>query len=217
MTPKRLALALAGLASTALLCTAGLAVAGVSLPDAARAPFDQVGITLPNQSNADAVQAVIEGTPPSGRGCAFGQEVAAAASNGHSQGQGNPCEQAGEGGTDQNEESATRQNDGEQNGPGSAGAGHDFGQATAADAQENASQDGRAFGERTSDSAQQLGDQQSQAGQETGDQQSQAGQATGEEHSQVGQEQAQAGLEIGQSQAEQGQSIGEGAAQAPGP
>ena len=68
--------------------TAGLAVAGVNLPDPAKAAFENVGISLPNQagggesgehSRSDEVREVIEATPPSERGCAFGHRVAEAA------------------------------------------------------------------------------------------------------------------------------------------
>ena len=72
----------------AILATAGLAVAGVSLPDPAQDAFNKAGISLPNQagggqsgahSRSDAVHSVIEATPPSERGCAFGHSVAEAA------------------------------------------------------------------------------------------------------------------------------------------
>jgi hypothetical protein len=205
---KRLALGIAGLAVAAPLFTAGLAVAGVSLPEVARAPFDQVGVTLPNQSPADAVRSVIESTPTDQRGCDFGQQVAAAASNGSAQPHGNPCDQGGGNGTDQNggENPASNHNQG---GAGNPSGGQTFGQSTAADAQQNASEDGRAFGERTSQAAQQLGQEQSQTGQE----QSQ----TGLEQSQTGLEPSQTGQATGQSQAEQGQSTGAGASQGHGP
>jgi len=70
----------------AVMGTAGLAVAGVNLPDPAQEAFEQVGITLPNQAGggerrrSDAVRSVIDSTPPSERrGCAFGHRVAEAA------------------------------------------------------------------------------------------------------------------------------------------
>jgi hypothetical protein len=72
----------------ALLGTAGLAVAGVELPDPAKNAFEKVGISLPNQagggesgehSRSDEVRSVIEATPPGERGCAFGHAVAEAA------------------------------------------------------------------------------------------------------------------------------------------
>jgi hypothetical protein len=72
----------------AVLGTAGMAVAGVNLPDPAAAAFERVGISLPNQAGggqsgeharSDEVREVIEATPPSERGCAFGHRVAEAA------------------------------------------------------------------------------------------------------------------------------------------
>ena len=72
----------------AVLGTAGLAVAGVNLPDPATAAFEHVGISLPNQAGggqsgeharSDEVHSVLDATPPSERGCAFGHRVAEAA------------------------------------------------------------------------------------------------------------------------------------------
>ncbi len=72
----------------ALLGTAGLAAAGVDLPDGATNAFERAGITLPNQAgggqsgeharSAD-VHEVIGSTEPSDRGCEFGHSVAEAA------------------------------------------------------------------------------------------------------------------------------------------
>lgn len=72
----------------AVMGTAGLAVAGVNVPDPAQEAFEQVGINLPNQAGggesgehrrSDAVHSVIESTPPSERDCSFGHRVAEAA------------------------------------------------------------------------------------------------------------------------------------------
>jgi hypothetical protein len=72
----------------AILGTAGLAVAGVDLPDQATTAFERVGVTLPNQAGggqsgeharSDEVHSVIDATPPSERGCEFGHSVAEAA------------------------------------------------------------------------------------------------------------------------------------------
>jgi hypothetical protein len=72
----------------AVLGTAGLAVAGVDLPDPATKAFERAGISLPNQAGggqsgeharSDEVHSVLDATPPSERGCAFGQRVAEAA------------------------------------------------------------------------------------------------------------------------------------------
>ena len=71
-----------------VLGTTGLAVAGVNLPDPAQEAFENVGISLPNQAGggesgdharSEGVRDVIEATPPSERGCAFGHSVAEAA------------------------------------------------------------------------------------------------------------------------------------------
>jgi len=162
MTPKRLAILPLGLVLAAFLATAGLAVAGVTLPDAARTPFDQLGIQLPNQSRASDVHAVIDATQPADRGCAFGQAVAAAASQGHSQAAGSACDHGQAAtpakGEDQQDSDTTETGSG---GPPSGvpptpPAGQEFGQSTATDAQQNASTDDQAFGQRTSQGAQDL-------------------------------------------------------------
>jgi hypothetical protein len=82
-------LATLGAATLAVvLGTAGLAAAGVDLPDQAQTAFDKVGITLPNQAGggesgdharSDEVHSIIDATDPSDRGCEFGHSVAAAA------------------------------------------------------------------------------------------------------------------------------------------
>lgn len=89
----RLAAGLAGAVLLLPLGTAGLATAGIALPDAFRAPFDAAGITLPNQSSAEDVRAVIDATPSDERGCAFGQRVAKAAGGEASSDE--PCSDAG--------------------------------------------------------------------------------------------------------------------------
>lgn len=76
--------AIAATTVTAGLGGAGLAVAGVNLPDGASDAFERAGVTLPNQEesarSSDAVRAILEDTPPSERdGCSFGQQIAAAA------------------------------------------------------------------------------------------------------------------------------------------
>ena len=72
----------------AILGTAGLAVAGVNLPEPATEAFEHAGISLPNQAGggqsgeharSDEVHSVLDATPPSERGCAFGHRVAEAA------------------------------------------------------------------------------------------------------------------------------------------
>jgi hypothetical protein len=65
----------------AVLGTAGLAVAGVDLPDPATKAFEHAGISLPNQAGggqsgehgqSGEVHSVLNETPPSDRDCAFG-------------------------------------------------------------------------------------------------------------------------------------------------
>ena len=79
---------LAAAALAVALGTAGLAVAGVNLPDPAQEALENAGISLPNQAGgsesgeharSEGVHAVIGATPPSERGCAFGHSVAEAA------------------------------------------------------------------------------------------------------------------------------------------
>ena len=169
MTPKRLAVLPAALV-LAFLGTAGLAVAGVSLPDTARAPFDAVGLQLPNQSRASDVHAVIDATQPGDRGCAFGQAVAAAASQGRSHAPADACDHAQGGDSSQGEAhsqgaahsgAAADENQTDESGqpsgvPPTPPDGQQFGQSTAADAHQNAATEGQAFGQGTSQGAQDL-------------------------------------------------------------
>jgi hypothetical protein len=167
MTPKRIAL-LPAAALAALLSTAGLAAAGVTMPSAARAPFSAVGIQLPNQARSSDVHAVIDATQPADRGCAFGQSVAGAASQGQSAAPGTPCDkgvaashsQAGEHSNTSGTSPAAREKTGAGGQPAGVPptppAGQEFGQSTAADAQQNASTEGQAFGQSTSEEAQSL-------------------------------------------------------------
>lgn len=86
LTPatRRTQVALAGAALLLAMpaSAAGLATAGVSLPDEVNGPFQALGVELPNQSRADEVLTIIEATPPAERGCVFGVRVAKAASDG---------------------------------------------------------------------------------------------------------------------------------------
>jgi hypothetical protein len=181
MPGRRLVLLGAGLVVAALLATAGLAVAGVSLPGGARAPFEQVGIELPNQSSASDVQAIIRSTLPDQRGCAFGQQVAQAANGGKGGPSGDSCAHQGDHASGDKQGSASD----DQN-INAGGAGRSFGQQTAAGAQQNASGGGQTFGQGTAQSAQQLGQQQSAARRGTGDHNAVAGQATGQVNSAAG-------------------------------
>lgn len=177
MTKRRLALLTAGLALAVPLSLAGLATAGVTLPDAARAPFDQLGVELPNQATADEVQAVIDSTDQ--RDCSFGQEVSQAANGGTDGPSVDPCEQ-GNAASELGSENGNADNE-------HADLGRSFGEQTSTDARQNASQDGQPLGEPTSQGAQELGQEQSQAGGPTTAEQ---GQQTGAEHSQEGQQTA---------------------------
>ena len=85
---RRTMIRIAAATVAVVLGTAGLATAGVDLPDQASEAFEHVGITLPNQAGggqsgeharSDEVHSVLEATPPSERGCAFGHSVAEAA------------------------------------------------------------------------------------------------------------------------------------------
>jgi len=86
----RASIGLGAIALALILGTAGLALAGVSLPDPAKQAFQRLGVSLPNQAGgdegqsgdharSDEVKAVIDATEPSDRGCAFGHRVAEAA------------------------------------------------------------------------------------------------------------------------------------------
>jgi hypothetical protein len=140
----------------AVLGTTGLAVAGVNLPDPATEAFENVGITLPNQagggqsgehSRSDAVRSVIEATPPSERGCAFGHSVAEAA-------KGSPLPEQAQAACDKGDEDGDAA-------PKSSNSTHSqFGRDTAERAhglKDATPEERRAFGEETSDRARQLG------------------------------------------------------------
>jgi hypothetical protein len=146
----------------AVLGAAGLAVAGVNLPDRATDAFQQVGISLPNQAGggqsgdharSDEVRSVLDTTPPSEPGCAFGQSVAEAA-----KGSSLPeparaaCDRPGEHGN------VAHRKDGNQ---ASTNSNHSqFGRHTADHARglgDATTDERRSFGEGTSDDAGQLG------------------------------------------------------------
>jgi hypothetical protein len=176
MSLKRLAVVPAA-AVVALFTMAGLAAAGVNLPGTARAPFDAVGVQLPNQSRAGDVHAVIDATQPGDRGCAFGHAVAQAASQGRTHAPDSACNHQ-QGAADEEgaahgqgaahdhgqnvpngpSESAPQENAGSQPSgvPPAPPDGRAFGQQTASDAQQNASSGGQAFGQSTSQNAQNL-------------------------------------------------------------
>jgi hypothetical protein len=135
-----------------VLGTAGLAAAGVDLPDQAQTAFDKVGITLPNQAGggesgdharSDEVHSIINSTDPADRGCEFGQSVAQAA-------KGSPTE------------AETPCDNGDQNGDGdgNSNAHSQFGHDTVARAKtlgDATVEQRRDFGKDTADQAQDLG------------------------------------------------------------
>jgi hypothetical protein len=148
---------LAAAAVAVALGTTGLAVAGVDLPDPASEAFENAGITLPNQAGggqsgehtrSEAVHAVIEGTPPSERGCAFGHSVAEAAKGSPLPEQArDACEQA-----DENSEEAKAKSESPSH--------SDFGRATAerAKGQKDATvEERKTFGQEAADQAKELG------------------------------------------------------------
>jgi hypothetical protein len=139
----------------AVLGAAGLAVAGMDLPDPATKAFERAGITLPNQagggqsgehSRSDEVHSVLEATPPSERGCAFGHSVAEAA-------KGSPLPEQAQGACDKANENGDAAKS-----PNSSHS--DFGRNTAerAKGQKDATvEERRSFGEETSGQARELG------------------------------------------------------------
>jgi hypothetical protein len=140
----------------AILATAGLAVAGVNLPDPAQNAFNKVGISLPNQaggqsgehSRSDEVHSIIDATPPSERGCAFGHSVAEAA-------KGSALPEQAQGACDKGDD----ENGGDEN-----SSHNEFGKNTAERAKglKDATVDQRkSFGQDTSGQAQQQGSSQS--------------------------------------------------------
>jgi hypothetical protein len=161
--PHRLADSVVKLGATTLaliLGTAGLAVAGVNLPEGAQQAFERAGISLPNQAGGDSGQAsenaksdevksVIEATPTGERGCEFGHRVAEAAK-----------------GSALPEKARTacehRQDDAKPNGNSerSASAGREFGQETAERARglgDATVEQRRQFGKDTAEEGKQLG------------------------------------------------------------
>jgi hypothetical protein len=153
-----------GLGATALvvvLATAGLAVAGVNLPDPAKQAFERVGVSLPNQAGggeharSDEVKAVIDATAPSDRGCEFGHNVAEAA-------KGSPLPAQAQAACSHSSERkhAARNKHGRASDGVSSSVGRDFGKATSerAKALKDATVDERRqFGKDTAERAKELG------------------------------------------------------------
>jgi hypothetical protein len=134
---KRLALLTAAVVLGILLLLAGLAAAGVKFPGVVRAPFDGIGIQLPNQARADPVKGAHQSTAPDQRDCSFGQRTAGTANAGRGGPPENPCSRQVVHGT----------------GPGPDGdrhPGRSFRQQTSASAHHGASHEVRASGEQSS-------------------------------------------------------------------
>ena len=178
-------LKLAAAAATLALVGVGLAVAGVGLPG-----HTGRGASHPNSSsNSSDVQAVIDSTPPSERGCVFGQAVAAAARGSDLPAQAQAaCSRGNHSGVDR----SSRKRHGRNSPDVDSSAGRQFGQDTAQRAKSLGTatpQQRQQFGQDTAQGAQQLGaqpDQRPSAPQgdlSTGETQSQAGRSTGEQAS----------------------------------
>jgi hypothetical protein len=160
---RRTMIRIAAATAAAVLGTAGLAAAGVDLPDQANDAFDKVGVTLPNQagggqsgehSRSDDVHEVIGTTDPSERGCEFGHAVAEAANGERSlppQAQ-DACENREEHG---NSGDHANQSNHSQFGHDTAERAKDLGDATTEERQD--------FGQDTADQAKDLGGTQNQA------------------------------------------------------
>jgi hypothetical protein len=151
-----------------VLGTAGLALAGVDLPDPAQQAFERAGISLPTQAGgdsgqdsekakSDAVKSVIEATPSGDEGCEFGHRVAEAA-------RGSALPEKARTACEHREDHATP------NGNSARRSTRASGQSASA---------GREFGQETAERAQGLGDA-------TGEQRRQFGTDTAEEATQLG-------------------------------
>jgi hypothetical protein len=145
----------------AILGTAGLAVAGVNLPDPATSAFEHAGISLPTQAGgengeharSDEVHSVLDATPPSERGCAFGHRVAEAAKGSSlPEHAGSACDRGEQGNSAahrQNGDHASSKSDHSQFGQDTADKARGLGDAT--------TNERRSFGKETSEEAGQLG------------------------------------------------------------
>jgi hypothetical protein len=184
---------LAALTLIAALATGGLATAGViSLPD-----------SLPGAASdkAEDVHEAIDGSDPSAESCAFGQEVAEAASDGKSNPQDDAC---AEGGATTEDRGRSDDVDVQQNGATpEEGAGAAFGDSVSDRASGGEPSDGGGdFGESVSEEAQQLVPRptpQLQGGADTGETQSQQGQELGEQGGETGESFSQGGRDIAES------------------
>jgi hypothetical protein len=208
MLRNRFALTAAGALAIVPL-SAGLAVAGVTLPAPAQTAFDKLGLELPNQDGAsegssvsEAVLGVVFTTDE--KGCAFGLKVADAAdANRRDAGHGppeNPCERGENGDGNGNGSGATGRQTGED--------ASEFGRETAEEARSlggsAADGGGRDFGERTAEEAKNQGAGGSQGGGSVGDDASAGGRSTGDKA-------AENGRSIGDNASEAGRSTGDDA------
>jgi hypothetical protein len=156
--PGRFAASAVKLGATILaliLGTAGLALAGVNLPERAQQAFERAGISLPDQAGgnggqasanakSDEVKAVIEATPTGERGCEFGHRVAEAA-------KGSTLPDQARTACEHRQDHASEH---------SASAGREFGEETAERAQglgDATAEQSRQFGKDTAEEAKQLG------------------------------------------------------------
>ena len=151
-----------------VLGTAGLAVAGVNLPEGAQQAFERAGISLPNQAGgdtgraseaaeSDAVKSVIEATPTGERGCEFGHRVAEAAKGSALPEKARTACEQGQDPAKPNGNSGKRSTRASEQ---SASAGREFGQETAERARglgDSTVDQRRQFGKDTAEGAQQLG------------------------------------------------------------
>jgi hypothetical protein len=161
--PHRLTDSVVKLGATTLaliLGTAGLAIAGVNLPERAQQAFERAGISLPNQAGGDSGQAgeqaksdevksVIEATPTGERGCEFGHRVAEAA-------RGSALPEKARTACEHRQDRAKPNGNSEQ----SASAGRAFGQETAERARglgDATVEQRRQFGKDTAEGGKQLG------------------------------------------------------------
>lgn len=178
MTRRRLAFMTAIAVAAAPFATAGLAFAGVSLPGPARAPFEELGIELPNQAQADDVNAVLEATEPAERDCRFGERVAAAASAARSYRNDGDCRRLNAAGDPQkSDQLAAHQPDRRGSDNDASRSESTLGLSTADSVREEARRDGQALGGGPSEDAQELSEQQGPTGSSAGPQQAEQGQA----------------------------------------
>lgn len=138
------------------LSLAGLAVAGVDLPDPADSAFERVGLELPNQSDSARsgdVKQAIDASEPSERDCTLRQLVAAAARAGRGQGPAkDPCAPRNESASDKSE-SGTNQGASQKGASGGGAAGQGAANNPTTGLTFPPAQSGREFGAQVSQNA----------------------------------------------------------------